>query len=293
MDSKDAIIIVVCEKSGVLLGETIGSMGGQLSGAEVVAIGRGISGLVPGVGIDILDVKEGSSIAVSVGDRILGSGKRLAIVVREGVSFTDGSLDGIATGIASDSRVITTPPCQLISRKRTGMFFGSTVTLGIDMAKRQFSDVFDLEPVPDCDSSRKTLCVFPGCYDFGVEWFKTIHPWDGLYGTGAMALAISLASWLSGGSCSVSNEPVKSAVWSSFEMSKEVWTDYLDKVKVACAMTPPVVSGKIIMLLPECDAKAKAMTEMRLSVSGILAEKRRFEEAVSNNPVFEKFGVKL
>ena len=118
-----------------------------------------------------------------------------------------------------------------------------------------------------------------------------VEPWEGLYGSPAMALAFSVATWLHGGSCVVSEEPVRSSAWSSFEMSPEGWRDYLDKIRIAFAMTQPTVAGRIIMDLPECEDKKTAMMEMRSAMKDILAEKRKFEVAVSEKPDFMSFGV--
>jgi len=45
-------------------------------------------------------------------------------------------------------------------------------------------------------------------------------------------------------------------------------------------MTPPIIAGRIITDLPECEDKKTAMMGMRSATRTILSEKRRFEAAV-------------
>jgi len=279
MRLKDTVIIVICETSGNLLGETIRSVGDRRLETEVFAVGRGISELTQRPGMTIVNVGAGGSTAAAIQCCISGSGRPAAVVVREGVSFCEGSLDSMMGILEANPDAVITPPCELLRQASRQVFLGSTLAIR-GTGKKGFANVFELEPSIHLDPPGKPFGVFPGCYALFAKRFSDVRPWEGLYGSGILALALSMANRLCGGSCLMSLRPVRSSAWSTFEMVPASWGDYLDKIRVALAMTPPIIAGRIITDLPECEDKKTAMMGMRSATRTILSEKRRFEAAV-------------
>ena len=281
----------MCNRGGAVLGETVSSVAAVVPKWEIVAIGNGSFGSSKLRGVRFEDAGVGSSLVASLRKHILEGSGDTVVVAFEGVSFCSGSLEDMAVKIENHKMSVVTPPCTLQRNASIETIFGATTKVELPGDKK-FLDILGLKPVFIRNGdSNEVLGVFPGCYGFKREWFETIGALSGILSLGSVPIAVSLFSWLLGGSCVVSDVPVKTAVWSD---EGATWQDHLDKLRIAYSAFPSLAGNKIVMAMPECVAKTKAITEMQFAIKEILADKRRFEEHSDNLiRAFERFGVQI